>query len=339
MPQEFEITLNATNTAEAHFRLDNAIDENGNPVPHRVDTTGTDYKAGLMTVKGRMPTVVHGFGSDAKGRPYTLVVLEWFAARTTLDLRFREVMIEVSFEAHGKRGKAEEDARRLAGRGASRAYWDPEVVDMAPLATANYYHSTHTVTEKHSLELSAQVKFEPWFSAGPKYVWERGQNVEHHDSVQVTGEFARVKHGAMHNDGARWIMLENASKKSGVPTYMRTAVLLRRRNHDDGQFVGRVKVHYRSSSKFHDVKMMAVSAAGRLPQDQPIIFDPRVQTAVSSFDASNLANIPLQDQAVLVSPEPPAPRPSATDDQAAAAEEEGTGVSSIGLDAQVNITL
>lgn len=310
MPREFEIVLESVNTSEAHFRLDNEIDENGNVKAHRVDTTGTDWKAGLMTVKGRMPTVVHGFESGGGGAPHTLVVLEWFAAPPTLDRRFREVTIEVSFEAHGKRGKAEASAQELRARGGSKSYWDPEVVAFAPYATSHLYHSTHKISEKSGFEFDVKAAFAPWFSGGPKYMWAESDDVVRNDSIRVSGEFARVGSGATHNDAVRWTLLENASQRSGVPAYFRTAVLLRRRARDDGQFVGRVKVDHHSSSTLQDLALKARRVAGRLPRDQPIIFDPRVQTAASeSFDAANLVNVSLPKQVVLVSSEPPASLP------------------------------
>lgn len=305
MTREFDIVLGEVNSEEARFRLNNEYDENGDPIPHREWTTGIDREgsAAKMAVKGRMPLVVHGFESIGSKVPYTLVIFEWSTERLQLNKRFREVTIEVSFAAHGTRREAEPEAQRLRTRGVGKTHWDPEVVAIAPDGTSWYHRTTHQVTEKSQLELDLVVSFGQYVNAGPKYYWERGDCTEVTDAIQVSGN--RVAVGSGHNrpNAARWVMLENASQRSGVPAFLRTAVLLKRRPKDDGQFLGTVNVSYRVSP-FHDFKETLLKATGRLPKDQPVVFDPQISMTHPNFPPSDLASVALNREFQLISLEP-----------------------------------
>lgn len=163
MVREFEIVLGEVNTEEAKFRLDNDYDENGNPVPHREWTTGIDREgsSAQMAIKGRMPTVVHGFQRVGSKIPYTLVIFEWSTERLRLDKRFREVTLEVSFNAHGTRRAAEPEAQNLRSKGVGKTHWDPEVCAIAPESTSWYHRTTHQVSEKSGFEISLKAAFGP----------------------------------------------------------------------------------------------------------------------------------------------------------------------------------
>ncbi|KAI0399126.1 hypothetical protein F4802DRAFT_70047 [Xylaria palmicola] len=290
MAREFTISLDNTNLAEARLRLDNEYDENGNPIAHRDWVTGIDRqgKAAEMAVKGRMPTVVHGFEQPGSKVPYTLLIFEWSTERLRLDKRFREMTIEVSFTVHGSRRDAEPEAQRLHGRGIGRVHWDPEVCAIAPDRTDWYHRTSHPVADRVGADFVLQANVGGFFTAGPRVHWERSDSANRTDAIQLTGNRVTVGPGHSRPNAVRWVMLENASQKSGVPAFLRTAVLLKRRPKDNGQFLGTVKVTYRVS-KLHDFKETLLSTMGKLPVDQPIIFDPRVSTSYSGFDPSKLA--------------------------------------------------
>jgi hypothetical protein len=307
MVREFSISLQEGNPEEAQFRLNNSYDENGDVIPHREWTTGIDRqgKAAQMAVKGRMPTVVHGFEQAGSKIPYTLLIFEWSTERLRLDKRFREMTIEVSFAAHGSRRDAEPEAQRLRGKGIGKIHWDPEVCAISPEHTAWYHRTNHTVNDKDGIDISLQANLGGFLTAGPRLYWERIDDATRTDAIQVTGNRVAVGAGHSRPNAVRWVMMENASQKSGVPAFLRTAVLLKRRPKDNGQFIGTVRISYRIS-RFHDFKETLLNAMGKLPVDDPIVFDPCVATPPSNFDLSELAKVGanLAKEFRLISMEP-----------------------------------
>ncbi|KAM6483363.1 hypothetical protein HDV62DRAFT_358412 [Trichoderma sp. SZMC 28011] len=304
MGREFEIALNDANLEDANFRLQNEMDENGDPIPQREWVTGIDRQgnAARMAIKGRMAVVTHGYERLGSKIPYTLIIFEWDTERLRLDRRFREVTIEVSFTAHGTRRDAEPEAQRLRSKGVGKIHWDPEVCATAPEHTSWYHRTSHSVSEKDGVDINLQAGFNGCFTAGPRFHWERSDATTRTDAIQITGNRVAVGPGHSRPNAVRWVMLENRSQKSGVPAFLRTAVLLKRRPNDNGQFLGAVKVSYRVSTS-HDFKESLLKALGKLPTDQPLIFDPRIAIPSPSlnFDSSNLADVDLQQQFRLIS--------------------------------------
>ncbi|KAI5919411.1 hypothetical protein F4810DRAFT_687345 [Camillea tinctor] len=291
MVTEFEITLSRANNEEYEQRILNERNEDGNVVPHRVDTIGTDWNAKYMTVKGRMPVVVHGFESQGSDVGYSLAVFEWQIVRNSNKRRFRKVTLEVVFEADGPRGKAEGDAERMRSKGtASRTYWDPEVMAFAPDGTAWYQRSQREVVNKTAWTVDLKAGYAPFLSAGPQYAWSKSESHTCTEGIQVSGERAFVggEGSRTRANAVRWTLLENPNQVTGVSALIRTAVLLKRRPKDDGRFIGIVKADY-EISKYQDARRSALLALGKLPKNEPIVFDPNVATEKSVWHANSNA--------------------------------------------------
>lgn len=298
MATEFKLVFDQVNDEDANLRIRNKKDEYGRSQIQRLWITGWDREGGSLTVNGKLSTVVHGV-DDASGSniPCTLAIFDWSIIRGTLDGRFRELIIEIKFEAHGNRGDAEPEAARVRKLKFTRADWDPVVAKIAPEGTTRYYRTTKQVQDKHAGELGATGGFEPFVSMSPKYSREHTETVERNDNIQVTGNFAFTGRGGAHDqpNAVRWTMLENASQRSGVPDHLRTAVLLKRRPQDNGQFLGHVSVRYRISP-YRDFKETLLHILGLLPHDDPLIFDPKFPNSLSSYDTSHLDQVDLSKE-------------------------------------------
>ncbi|PTB62673.1 hypothetical protein BBK36DRAFT_1144673 [Trichoderma citrinoviride] len=280
MSREIRVDLDGEDDLEYH--LPNEKDRFGRPIPHRKAVTGTDRQgnARLMSVVGLMPVVVHGFADD---EPHTLIIFEWDIVSGVQDLRFKSVVIEVSFIAAGPRGEAEDDAKKLRLEGGNSSWWDPEIVKAVPSGTASYKHSTRRIGGKETYELGFSVGFQPYFSLGPKYALERDTSTDIADAIRVTGQSFVTGSSRNRPNSVRWIMLENASQRSGVPAYLRTAVLLKRQPDDNGLFLGNVKVETHVSW-WEDLKEKKWKLTGQIKPDEPIVFDPNVSQP-SAFDS------------------------------------------------------
>lgn len=285
MAREFKLFLVDTNNEEFDFHLPNELDNNGNPIPHREWVTGLDRTP--MSVKGQMPTVVHGFDKPGSQSGHTLAIFNWLMPPVRLGKRFRKVTLEIVFTALGQRGDAESEAeqrrRVISNKAVAGAHWDPEVIKTIPNGPSWYHKTQHQSDNEFNFQFDLKAGFEPYISTGPSFSWKRTTSEDHIDSIKLTGEpFASDRNHARPN-GVRWTLLENESMRSGVPAFLRTAVLLRRRDNDNGQFEGRVKARYKISLS-SDFRQNLLDMIGH-DSDHPIIFDPKYATSASSYDA------------------------------------------------------
>jgi hypothetical protein len=276
---DFSLSLSPENTEEATPRLENELDKFGNPKPHRKDVTGYDRegKAALIAVNGSMPIFLHG--TSAENTPssplYTLVIFDWHLVCRVPGKVFREAHIEVTFTAHADRGTAEPRAKQHRLSGGLPSFWDPEVVSWAPAGTTWYHKTPHTVSTSHSVELGLTVEAGPFLSCGPKYTWTKSDSgAERIAAIKVEGDKFYGEGRRTQANGVRWDLIENEATHSGVPSELRTAVLLRRQPMDNGQFLGKVTIRS-SVSRLHDIREKWWAAVGVLPVDDPIVFDPQ----------------------------------------------------------------
>ncbi|KAK3395252.1 hypothetical protein B0H63DRAFT_533942 [Podospora didyma] len=286
-----QIQINLETPQDLEFHLPNEIDpKTGRPLPHRKAAIGTDRKgkARLMSVIGQMPVAVHGLSTD--GEPHTLVIFEWSAAPEIQGLRFKEVVIEVSFSAEGySRRNAEDEAAELRRRGFNPNYWDPEVVAAVPTGTEWYHRTIRKVGGKSTLEMGFSAGFATFVSLAPKYAMERDTGVNLTDSIKVMGRPFVAGSNRNRPNAVRWTMLENESQKSGVPAYLRTAVLLKRQSDDNGIFLGRVSVETHVSW-WEDLMEKKRKLTGDVPKNEPIVFDPDDQKSVGKTPFDGMKN-------------------------------------------------
>jgi hypothetical protein len=283
MAQAFDIFLVDENEEDFQYHMPNELDSNGEPVPHREWTTGIDRRA--MSVKGQMPTVVYGTEKPGSASGYTLAIFNWFMPPVRLGKRFRKVTLEISFSAHGPRGTADPEAqhrrRVIKDRNAADSYWHPEVRRVIPSGTSWYHETNHHSDVERGLDLELKAGFEPYVSVGPTYHWKTTGAVDATDTIKLSGEALALGPGIARPNTVRWTILENQMDRSGVPAFLRTAVLLRRRERDTGQFLGHIKVGY-SISKWSDFTNKVMGTVGAIPKDAPLIFDPSPKYAVPS---------------------------------------------------------
>jgi hypothetical protein len=317
MAEVKEIFVELEGSKDLEYKLPNELGRDGKPEKHRKVLTGTDRSgsAARLSVVGIMPTVVHGQSTD--GEPHTLAIFEWKVISERPGLRFKDVVIEVSFTAVGARGDAEAEAERLRKVGFKPNYWDPEVVGAAPYDTSWYNRTPHKVSGKTAVEIGFSAGFAPYFSLGPKYTFERNSSVDRTDAVTVVGKGFVVGGGRNRPNSVRWTMLENASQQSGVPAYLRTAVLLKREANDNGVFIGNVTVTT-NVSWWANLAEKTRKLTGVVKKDDPVIFDP-TEPLTTSFDTmkTKLEQVPLDEEFKLVSLEPLAPPKADAETEAA----------------------
>ncbi|OTB14239.1 hypothetical protein K445DRAFT_302929 [Daldinia sp. EC12] len=277
--ETFEIILADSNDESAHFRLQNEPGE-----MQREFITGYD-RQGALRVLGRLADVVHGRYSEDSEAPCSLAIFEFAAlGQKSTRRRYREVQIDIVFSAHGR-----DSARR-----------DPGVKSIAPRGSRGLLRTTRASKRKHGFETGVQLGADPVASAGVSYTYEMSDAAERGDSMTVEGTEAFVGRAAGKPNAARFALRENASQKSGVPKYLRVAVLLERRVGDEGLFLATVNVRAHVSV-FADASEKVRRIVGRIPPDDAVVFDPRIPPTTDKYPVDNLASVSLSGECAIES--------------------------------------
>ncbi|KAI2776818.1 hypothetical protein F4815DRAFT_448957 [Daldinia loculata] len=119
-------------------------------------------------------------------------------------------------------------------------------------------------------------------------------------ALVVEGTEAFVNRAAGKPNAARFTLRENASQKSGVPKYLRVAVLLERRPGDEGLFLATVNVRAHVSV-FADATERVRRIMGKIPLDDAVCFDPKIPPTTDKYPVNKLASVWLSEECSIES--------------------------------------
>ncbi|KAI1451707.1 hypothetical protein F4805DRAFT_75076 [Annulohypoxylon moriforme] len=292
---DFEIPLLDANDDSAHYRLQNEPGE-----IQREYITGYDRSTSLR-VLGRLADVVHGHSTPSDPTPCTLALFDFAALGQKPSRRYRELQIELVFAAHGTQGRP--GLRGGRGGGDQRtalSRYDPAVRGLAPSGHKSLLQTTYTSESKHGIEAYAEAGMDPVATAGARYSYSLGNTVERGDSMVVEGMPAFVQRSSGKPNAARFTLRENGSQRSGVPRYLRVAVLLERRMGDEGLFLATVNVRAHVSV-FADAGEKVRRIMGSVPLDDAVCFDPTVAPTTDKYPVDDLASVVLDDECSIQS--------------------------------------
>lgn len=87
------------------------------------------------------------------------------------------------------------------------------------------------------------------------------------DHTTVTGIARYDKRTGGGKNAVQWVLMENKSQPTGIPSHLRSLILLRRENSD--KFTAVVKIDVKA-----DFKSSLAEMIGKKDHDDPVIFDP-----------------------------------------------------------------
>ncbi|KAH0545483.1 hypothetical protein FGG08_000484 [Glutinoglossum americanum] len=227
-----------------------------------------------LVMQGDLVQVLHGVLSPG-GAPATLVVVDFNFVSLELSRRFKSATVTLRFT----------DAR-------SRINQDPEVVGIAPFG----HFSMHPTLKREELRRSAGLSAKGGGVAAVEagLGWELTETIETQDCTTLSGAIRLEGRNYGPKDTARWVFMENATQKSGIPTYLRTAILLKRK--DNSQFIATLEVQAKA-----DTVSTVRGLFGRVPKHDPVIFDPNQAPTSGDFDLENLGSCALKDFSKVMS--------------------------------------
>lgn len=245
----FAISLERTGDAGSSFRTQNMP---GQLQRQSLVDRGSNSD---FTVQGDLINVIHGqFSPD--GKPATLIVAEFRFLTADSSRRFRAATIELQF------------AESLDPN--SKGFDDPEVVRIAPVGnnSLNPTQEAWTSTRTSSASAEAGVDFA---KLGGSLSWEISKSFEKEYRAVVNGAIRIEGRNYGMKNQARWNLLENESSRDGIPSLLRTGVLLIRKDNED--FLATIKIKAKVDI-LHSLHSKFQNLLGTTPKDDPVFFDP-----------------------------------------------------------------
>lgn len=245
-----------------NFRYQNAPGEVQRQ--HLVDRGDT------LMVLADLVDVIHGRLSP-QGDHATLVITDFQFIPSKNSRRFTSATITFLFES------------------SNPASCEIEVIDIAPQGHHSMLPTTTQVELTRSANLSGQGGA-TGASIAAGLGWELKESKQEKDETTLTGSIRLQGREFGGKNTARWTLSENRSQKSGIPTLLRTAILLKRQDKGGGPNE-RFRAGVDIKSNVDLVSSIGESidkVLGRLPRDDPVIFDPLREPSSLSFDPDNL---------------------------------------------------
>jgi len=167
-----------------------------------------------------------------------------------------------------------------------------EVVGIAPDGRTSYAPTRLRVTTTRSVGIGTAVGggvSGGLGGLGASLKWEKTVSHESTDAAVIIGRIDDSNHD---ENGpptvAKWTLLENSSTATGVPTSMRTAILLQRDNNTE--FYAKFEMFVRPDN----ITVMR-NLLARTPKDDPIIYKPTLQATnrLQEYNVDRLGDLDL----------------------------------------------
>lgn len=235
--------------------------------------TVTD-RQGAVDVRGKSKVIIHGSLSPDSDEAATLLVYDFTFNPTKRFRRVASAVITFEFAS---------DEPNSPG---------PEVHSVAPSG----HWSLAETTQKEHVERSSNANLSLGYqgaTAGGTQTWTKSVDREGKDFTSITGDTTCDAYGK--ETGVKFVLLENASAspKTGIPSFFRFAILLKRKTND--LFQCRVNIDIEADWKTRMDRFFAAKT-----QDDPIYFDPdlapvnKIKGSEGKFDAEDLGSTDLE---------------------------------------------
>ncbi|KAJ8131450.1 hypothetical protein O1611_g2178 [Lasiodiplodia mahajangana] len=197
--------------------------------------------------------------------------------------------------ADGRRFKLAQITYVFSGDQSQPGLIGPDVFNIAPKGHFSLGRTSREVEVGHTVNLTIQAPAPVAPQVG--YAMDLKRKYTQADQTTLEGTIQYQGREMGGKNVAKWILGENSAARSGIPTNIRTAVLLKRREEEDSDiFEATVEITVES-----DWKSTLVDATskllGRIPKDDPIHFDPTISTkgAADKYNGENLVTVNLED--------------------------------------------
>ncbi|KAK3389076.1 hypothetical protein B0T20DRAFT_457050 [Sordaria brevicollis] len=233
-------------------------------------------RQGIMKVQCRSCAVVHGRLEPGLGKYATLLVYDVSFLTIKKSRRITWAKIEFNFASSEHGGET------------------PEVWSIAPAGTVSLHYSSQGETIRRWSGLTVGGPELLIANVNASLGWEKEGSKTTSDSARVIGITTCDKYGE--EVGVSWIMEENKALKSGVPNFLRCAMLVKRG--DQSRFECNVSISAKADWKTELGRLVGSTTE----TDDPVYFDPQLppfsrpglrDLEVENFDLKKLSSVNL----------------------------------------------
>ncbi|KAK4446306.1 hypothetical protein QBC34DRAFT_411877 [Podospora aff. communis PSN243] len=227
---------------------------------------------GLIEARCQSLEIVHGVLSPESNEWATLLVYQINLDTTKRSRRIVSATVSFEFSSSTPRARA------------------PRIHEFSPSRRIALLATTQDQTVTRGLEAGVDSSAATIVGAGLSAKWVKSVSKTVTDEARVTG--STLSDGFGRNVGASWVLSENKSIKSGVPSQLRCAMLLAR--DDNGPFQCKVTINAEA-----DWKSKLTNLFGTSPTDDPVLFDPTIKPTnrlrKTGYNLDNLGEIDLEE--------------------------------------------
>ncbi|KAK3987706.1 hypothetical protein QBC44DRAFT_331097 [Cladorrhinum sp. PSN332] len=231
---------------------------------------------GILEIQCKSREIIHGGLSSDSDKYATLLVYDIYLNSAKRSRRIISATVKFEF------------------RNSEPKYPNPKVYGIAPFGRWSVSPSSQEETRVLGGEASVSAP-EMIANLGAAVKWEKTVSRTANDEAQVTGSIWSDDFGKPII--AKWHLSENGSTKSGVPSFLRCAILLERP--DDGIFECKVSIDVDS-----DWKSKIERLFGSTPRDDPVLFDPAMDPTnnlrKTGYDIDNLEDLDLHGEFAVI---------------------------------------
>ncbi|KAJ5950664.1 uncharacterized protein N7479_009077 [Penicillium vulpinum] len=229
-------------------------------------STLTSYE-GSVDVRGNALETIHGqLGADST-KFASLVVYEFRFTGIKWKSRIRQVRISVKFRSS-----------TLGARG-------PRIHSFSPHGTYGLLPVDQDYSDSRESEVNAQVG-QTCTNLGGSLKWTTAKSYTSTNYTQIKGVFRTDEYG--YDYGVTWILNENPTTKTGVPTWFRAAIILERE--DEDKFEADVEVATEVDNRTWKERLRGVKD----PTNEPVLYNPQIKPTNKlrpGYDISQLGDI------------------------------------------------
>lgn len=264
-----DIPLNLTGDGGSTYRTKN---DPQNPWQR----TNVTERKGAVDLRCTCLDIIHGDFEPDNDDAATLIVLEFNFDARKVARRIKFVKTTFQFSSFNPRDP------------------EPEVFKISPVGNLVLVPTKQMEERRATTGGNLAAAPFPGVEAGLNISLEKNVSLETTDATRVVGSIDLRGRDYGKKNSVSWSLMENDTTKTGVPTLLRSAILLKRQHDEKFQCTCKIDAEMDFMSSIQQV-------VGSRPRDDPIFFDPTLDPTnnLQTYDTSALGSIDLSEISVL----------------------------------------